>query len=57
MGVSREPGKKIAPLVDVMIKLCNKAGYEVIFPEGMKNLCCGMIWESKGMPDIANRKT
>lgn len=57
MGVSREKGKKIAPLVDTIIKLCNKAGYEVIFPEGMKNLCCGMIWESKGMPDIADRKT
>lgn len=57
MGVSREKGKKIAPLVDTIIKLCNKAGYEVIFPKGMKNLCCGMIWESKGMPDIANRKT
>ncbi len=57
MGVSREKGQKIAPLVDTMIKLCNKAGYEVIFPDGMKNLCCGMIWESKGMPDIADRKT
>lgn len=57
MGVSREKGKKIAPLVDTIIKLCNKAGYEVIFPKGMKNLCCGMIWESKGMPDIADRKT
>lgn len=57
MGVSKEKGAKIAPLVDTMIKLCNKAGYEVIFPEGMKNLCCGMIWESKGMPDIADRKT
>ena len=57
MGVSREKGKKVAPLVDTIIKLCNKAGYEVIFPEGMKNLCCGMIWESKGMPDIADRKT
>lgn len=57
MGVSREKGQKIAPLVDTMIALCNKAGYEVIFPKGMKNLCCGMIWESKGMPDIADRKT
>lgn len=57
MGVSREKGKKVAPLVDTIIKLCNKAGYEVIFPDGMKNLCCGMIWESKGMPDIADRKT
>jgi D-lactate dehydrogenase len=57
MGVSREKGKKIAPLVDTIITLCNKAGYEVIFPKGMKNLCCGTIWESKGMPDIADRKT
>ena len=57
MGVSREKGKKIAPLVDTIIKLCNKAGYEVIFPKNMKKLCCGMIWESKGMPDIADRKT
>ncbi len=57
MGVSREKGEKVAPLVDTVITLCNKAGYEVIFPKGMKNLCCGMIWESKGMPDIADRKT
>lgn len=57
MGVSREKGKKIAPLVDTIIKLCNKAGYEVLFPKNMKKLCCGMIWESKGMPDIADRKT
>ncbi len=57
MGVSREKGKKIAPLVDTIIKLCNKAGYEVVFPKNMKKLCCGMIWESKGMPDIADRKT
>lgn len=23
----------------------------------MKNLCCGTIWESKGMMDIADRKS
>lgn len=23
----------------------------------MEGLCCGMIWESKGMPDIADQKT
>lgn len=57
MGVSREKGVKDKPLIDVMVQLCQKAGYEVIFPAGMKNLCCGMIWESKGMPDIADRKT
>lgn len=45
------------PLADVMTGLLQKAGYEVIFPEGMENLCCGTIWESKGMPDIADKKT
>jgi D-lactate dehydrogenase len=34
-----------------------KAGYEVIFPEGMEKMCCGQIWESKGMLDIADRKS
>ena len=44
-------------LIDEMVKLCRKAGYEVIFPEGMEKMCCGTIWESKGMLDIADRKT
>ncbi|MDO4510544.1 MAG: FAD-binding and (Fe-S)-binding domain-containing protein [Bacteroidales bacterium] len=44
-------------LVDEVVAFLNKAGWEVIFPEGMKKMCCGMIWESKGMPDIADRKT
>lgn len=45
------------PLVTEMTQLLEKAGYEVIYPENMDNLCCGTIWESKGMPDIADRKT
>ena len=44
-------------LVDETCKLLNKAGYEVIFPKGMEKMCCGQIWESKGMLDIADRKT
>ena len=47
-------GKK--PLINDMTELLNKAGYEVIFPEKMETLCCGTIWESKGMPDEAQRK-
>lgn len=35
----------------------NKAGYEVIFPEKMNALCCGTIWESKGFPDVADKKS
>lgn len=44
------------PLVDETIDLLHKAGYEVIFPKDREKLCCGTIWESKGMPDIAERK-
>lgn len=44
------------PLVDKMQVLLKKAGYEVIFPKNMDKLCCGTIWESKGMQDIADRK-
>lgn len=43
-------------LVDKVVSFLNKAGWEVIFPDNMKNLCCGMIWNSKGMPDIAGQK-
>ncbi|MCR4852270.1 MAG: FAD-binding oxidoreductase [Prevotella sp.] len=45
------------PLVEATCKLMNKAGYEVIFPENMDKMCCGQIWESKGMLDIADRKS
>lgn len=44
-------------VVDEMCSLLNKAGYEVIFPKGMDRMCCGQIWESKGMMDIADRKS
>lgn len=57
MGPGEEDGKKTEALADVFVRLCNKAGYQVIFPDDMENLCCGMIWESKGMPEIADAKT
>jgi len=55
MGLARKSPEKL-PLVNQMISLLHKAGYEVIFPPRMDSLCCGTIWESKGMPDIADRK-
>ena len=45
------------PLIDTFQRLLHRAGYEVIFPKQMSKLCCGMIWESKGLPDIADKKT
>lgn len=45
------------PLVNKMLSLLQKAGYEVIFPPKIEKLCCGTIWESKGMLDIADSKS
>lgn len=57
MGATRHKGEKRQEnLMTVIKNLCAKAGYEIIFPENMQRLCCGMIWESKGMPDIADAK-
>ena len=53
MGAAR--GER--PVVDETVELLGKAGFEVVFPEGLANLCCGTIWESKGLPDVADRKT
>ena len=56
MGLSKGAPVKNT-LVNEMVRLCRKAGYQVIFPEGLEKMCCGTIWESKGMLDIADRKT
>jgi D-lactate dehydrogenase len=40
-----------------MTSLLGKAGYDVIFPEGMDALCCGMPFESKGFPVQADAKS
>ncbi|MBO4984384.1 MAG: FAD-binding oxidoreductase [Bacteroides sp.] len=56
MGLAKKSPVEQA-LVNKMVALLQKSGYEVIFPEGMDKLCCGTIWESKGMLDIADRKS
>ena len=45
------------PLAEEMARLLEKAGYQVIYPKNMDSLCCGTIWESKGLPEIAAKKT
>ncbi len=44
------------PTMADMKELLEKAGYEVIFPENMEKMCCGTIWESKGMAELADQK-
>ncbi|QHJ10481.1 hypothetical protein FX988_00695 [Paraglaciecola mesophila] len=34
----------------------NKAGYQLILPERLDELCCGMPFSSKGFPDLAIQK-
>lgn len=56
MGVSKE-SRNEKQLSEAMIKLLNKGGYEVIFPENMNGLCCGMAFLSKGYADAGMKKS
>lgn len=55
MGNAR--GEEGPTVVEAMLELFAKAGYTPLFPEGMEKLCCGTIWESRGMEDEADRKS
>lgn len=44
------------PLLDATRKLLEKAGYQVIFPDDLNNLCCGQPFASKGYAEQAERK-
>jgi D-lactate dehydrogenase len=41
-------------LHQVMVSLLNKAGYNIVFPPNMEDLCCGMPFESKGYFEAAD---
>ena len=41
----------------VTLRVLEKAGYCIVFPDEMKNLCCGTPWESKGFAEVADRKS
>jgi len=43
-------------LHEAMLSLLSKAGYDVFFPKGMGELCCGMPFGSKGFPEEAEKK-
>lgn len=49
--------KELDSLVNITVKVLNRAGYEIIFPENTDNLCCGTPWESKGFSDVADLKS
>ena len=43
-------------LADKTEQLLRKAGFQVIYPENLDDLCCGMPFQSKGMFDAADFK-
>lgn len=42
---------------EIIIKLLQKAGFDILYPENMENLCCGQPFESKGFFSEADRKS
>ncbi len=55
MGPSRgDPDRRA--LQAAMISVLDKAGYDVKFPPGLASLCCGLAFESKGFPRLADEK-
>lgn len=56
MSTSKDEYKE-AQLTDKMIGLLNKAGFEVIFPQNLNSLCCGMPFSSKGYFDTGLNKS
>ncbi len=45
-----------AALSQVTQNLLQKAGYQIIYPNNMKNLCCGMAFDSKGFKEEGKNK-
>jgi D-lactate dehydrogenase len=54
MGPAKEDRDQ-RQLNEVMLSLLEKAGYQVVFPQNMNDLCCGMPFESKGFFEEADK--
>lgn len=56
MGVSKEHRDE-KQLSEIMLKLLNKGGFEVIYPKNLNGLCCGMAFSSKGYIEAGQKKS
>jgi D-lactate dehydrogenase len=50
MGVSKEYSRELE-LTKLTEKLLSRAGFEIVYPENMDSLCCGMAFSSKGFTE------
>lgn len=57
MGYGKDAVHKSESLMDVTVRLLEKAGYTVIIPQGVQKLCCGKAFESKGLLEEADAKS
>ncbi len=55
MGPSTSDPEK-ASVHEKMLSLFAKGGYEVMYPEGINNLCCGMMFDTRGFKPAAQLK-
>ena len=56
MGVSHDYSDEVQ-LTEKMVQLLHKADFDVIFPENMNELCCGMAFSSKGYTEAGGKKS
>ncbi len=56
MGNAKGSGEKETQTT-VMHRLLLKAGYDIIYPDNISELCCGMPFASKGFNKQANKKS
>ena len=56
MGQDSQSNEKQS-LYDTTIELLQKAGFEIILPQDLENLCCGMPFSSKGYNQQSNQKS
>ncbi len=54
MGVSKD--FRGEPQTIEMMELLDKCGYQILFPENLDNLCCGMPFSSKGYKKQGDQK-
>jgi len=49
--------RKEQQLTNVMLRILQKGGFSVIYPENLNSLCCGMAFSSKGYTDAGEKKS
>ncbi len=55
-GYASSSDEQPSSLPETLLRLCNKAGIEVIQPAALRHSCCGQPWLSKGYPEQASER-